>query len=112
MDTSPSSAKDLLPNQDHDPAAAGPPVASQDGKPANLSIPAVRFSSAVEEIAPGAPEPTSAQPDEPSVFTEVAADQLKAFSQSIRDHPRALQERRINTFQFEPVSLPASRVCQ
>ncbi|KAI9171006.1 Serine/threonine-protein kinase oca2 [Paramyrothecium foliicola] len=111
MDT-PSSPKDHHQEQ-NPPAAESPPdtadaPASNEGKPVN--VPAVRFSSAVEEIAPGAPTPASPHQDESSVFTEVAADQLKAFSQSIPHRPRALQERRINTFQFEPVSLPASRV--
>lgn len=42
------------------------------------------------------------------VFTQVAADQLKAFTKSCRGCP--LQERRMNTFQFEAFSLPPSRV--
>ena len=76
----------------------------------------VRFSSAVEEISPTQPvnvEPSSSNVeqedrDQSSPFTEVTADQLKAFTKSL--HGRPLQELRLNNCQFEAFSLPASRV--
>ncbi|KAJ3500285.1 hypothetical protein NM208_g17179 [Fusarium decemcellulare] len=78
-------------------------------------VPGVRFSSAVEEISPTkpvVPEPSSSNPDDrdqSSPFTEVTADQLKAFTKSL--HGRPLQELRLNNCQFEAFSLPPSRVC-
>jgi hypothetical protein len=77
----------------------------------------VRFSSAVEEISPTQPaavEPSSSSleqedGDQSSPFTEVTADQLKAFTKSL--HGRPLQELRLNNCQFEAFSLPPSRVC-
>lgn len=82
-----------------------------DDKKGHEEGPAVRFSSSVEEIAP---EPRDAdatsknKEETPSSFTEVAADKLKAITQQMQYAP--LQERRMSTFQFEPYSLPASRV--
>ncbi|KAH6958346.1 kinase-like domain-containing protein [Fusarium avenaceum] len=76
----------------------------------------VRFSSAVQEISPT--QPTTVEPsssnlehedgDQSSPFTEVTADQLKAFTKSL--HGRPLQELRLNNCQFEAFSLPPSRV--
>ncbi|RSL98421.1 hypothetical protein CDV31_012621 [Fusarium ambrosium] len=77
-------------------------------------VPGVRFSAAVQEISPtepAAPEQSSSSPDETapsSSFTEVTADQLKAFTKSL--HGRPLQEVRLTSCQFEPFSLPPSRV--
>ncbi|EWG45350.1 HAL protein kinase [Fusarium verticillioides 7600] len=76
----------------------------------------VRFSSAVQEISPTQPatvDPSSSNPeheehDQSSPFTEVTADQLKAFTKSL--HGRPLQELRLNNCQFEAFSLPPSRV--
>ena len=70
--------------------------------------PAVRFSSAVEEIDPQTPTTSGDAIVSPGHAGEVAADQLKAFTKSL--HGRPLQERRMNTFQFEAFSLPPSRV--
>ncbi|KYK59194.1 hypothetical protein DCS_00324 [Drechmeria coniospora] len=74
--------------------------------PANL-VPAVRFSPAIDEMSPTA---TVTQPmaGKDLSFTEVTADQIKAFRNSMRGMP--LQERRMSTFQFEAFSLPPSRV--
>ena len=74
---------------------------------------AVRFSSAVQEISPPVQPESSISPvhverEESSPFTEVAADQLKALTKSLQGRP--LQERRMNTYQFEAFSLPPSRV--
>ncbi|KAH7160924.1 kinase-like domain-containing protein [Dactylonectria macrodidyma] len=76
----------------------------------------VRFSSTADEIAPtvsaatmvNEPSHNPAKRDETSSFTEVTADQLQAFTKSL--HGRALQELRMNTYQFEAFSLPPSRV--
>ncbi|QUC17294.1 uncharacterized protein UV8b_01535 [Ustilaginoidea virens] len=69
--------------------------------------PAVRFASTTEEISPlfsGAEK----QHGGDHTVSEVAAEQLKAFTKCL--HGRPLQERRMNTFQFEAFSLPPSRV--
>ncbi|KAF5024721.1 hypothetical protein F66182_3205 [Fusarium sp. NRRL 66182] len=76
----------------------------------------VRFSSAVQEISPtqtAVVEPSSSNlerddSNQTSPFTEVTADQLKAFTKSL--HGRPLQELRLNNCQFEAFSLPPSRV--
>jgi hypothetical protein len=61
--------------------------------------PAVRFASSVEEIAA----------DDDGVHPQVSPEQLKQFTKALQGTP--LQERRMNTYQFEPFSLPPSRVC-
>ncbi|KAL2129674.1 hypothetical protein VTI74DRAFT_7453 [Chaetomium olivicolor] len=74
------------------------------------SPPAVRFSSTVEEIAPDNATST-AQPlaSVPSLGDpgQVTPDQIRELSDRLRACP--LQERRMNIFSYEPVSLPASR---
>ncbi|KAG5941288.1 hypothetical protein E4U53_007439 [Claviceps sorghi] len=69
--------------------------------------PAVRFAVTTEEISPS-PLASDEKQDGDYSFSEAAADQLKAFTKSL--HGRPLQTRRMNTFQFEPFSLPPSRV--
>jgi hypothetical protein len=74
---------------------------------------AVRFRSAVEEIVPTTVL-ISSTPDHHHVATGnpeeiITPEQIKALSQSLRVSP--LQERRMNIFSYEPLSLPASRVC-
>lgn len=78
--------------------------------------PAVRFSSAVD-VAPNPPAVTASHEHdndghdggENHTFSDVAADQLKAFTKSLHGQP--LQTKRMNTsYQFEAFSLPASRV--
>lgn len=72
--------------------------------------PAVRFSSAVD-VAPDPPAVTRSIGDShDDIFDEVTADQLKAFTKSL--HGKPLQTHRMNTYQFEAFSLPASRVSQ
>ncbi|OAQ89930.1 HAL protein kinase [Purpureocillium lilacinum] len=84
-----------------------PAAADDDGKLRN-DVPAVRFSSAVEEISPTATA-TVPQLEQDNSITEATADQLRAFAtKSLQGKP--LQERRMNTFQFEAFSLPPSRV--
>ncbi|PNY23121.1 Serine/threonine-protein kinase oca2 [Tolypocladium capitatum] len=101
------------PQQDlhQNPDAAAPASSQQQSAPGDdveprNDVPAVRFSSAVEEISPTAAAKPLAEQD--SSFTQVTADQLKAFTKSL--HGRPLQERRMNTYQFEAFSLPPSRV--
>ncbi|KAG5980422.1 hypothetical protein E4U55_004039 [Claviceps digitariae] len=81
-------------------AAGGDPKMKQD-------IPAVRFAVPPEEISPSALAADDKQ-DGDYTFSEAAADHLKAFTKTL--HGRPLQERRMNTFQFEAFSLPPSRV--
>ncbi|CEJ88081.1 hypothetical protein VHEMI04604 [[Torrubiella] hemipterigena] len=76
------------------------------------TTPAVRFASATQEILPTAttiaPPQVTTTDHVSDTFNEVTADQIKAFSKSLHGLP--LQERRLNTFQFEAFSLPPSRV--
>lgn len=71
--------------------------------------PTVRFASVDEEIAPDSYDnldstrPTQRVPENDD-------RQLKELSQSLQGSH--LQGRRMSHFAFEPVSLPASRVCQ
>ncbi|KEY74264.1 hypothetical protein S7711_00421 [Stachybotrys chartarum IBT 7711] len=74
----------------------------------NNNVPAVRFSSAVEEIDPNQPSVISTKADSASAAQVIPPEQLRQLKKSVQGCP--LQERRINTFQFEPVSLPPSRV--
>lgn len=94
-----------------------PPTAPQQGSetardaPRNDAVPAVRFSSAVEEISPSANANRvgeSEAENDSNVFNDVAEDQMKAFSKPVRGQD--LQERRLSTFNFEAFSLPPSRV--
>lgn len=77
---------------------------------ANSDIPAVRFSSAVREISPPTDTVPLGNQDGSTSHTEVSSDDLQTVTKSLASQP--LQARRINTYQFEPCSLPASRVCQ
>ncbi|PHH62653.1 hypothetical protein CDD81_6799 [Ophiocordyceps australis] len=82
--------------------------ASHNGSSPRNSAPAVRFSSAVQEISPQEPAAATVPTGPNHVSSPVTADQLQAFTKSL--HGRPLQERRMNTFQFEAFSLPPSRV--
>lgn len=71
--------------------------------------PTVRFASVNEEIAPDSYDnlnSTHPTPDAPSNDDQ----KLRELSQSLQGSH--LQGRRMSHFAFEPVSLPASRVCQ
>ncbi|OAR02895.1 hypothetical protein LLEC1_05881, partial [Akanthomyces lecanii] len=89
-------------------------AATQSAHATGTSTPAVRFSSAVQEFSPtedgpGADDSPAAAPDAPaSESQEVTPEQLRAFTRSL--HGPLLQERRMNTYQFEAFSLPPSRV--
>lgn len=69
--------------------------------------PQVRFASTNEEIEPSS-NPLEL---EPSTNERSAADEttIKELSQNLQN--TQLQGRRMSHFAFEPVSLPASRVC-
>lgn len=82
-------------------------MSGTDAKPRD-DAPAVRFSSAIQEISPGALSTATPTATHDDTFNEVTADQIKAFTKSLRGLP--LQERRMNTYQFEAFSLPPSRV--
>lgn len=111
----PSTAADgAQPQQPPAAAAAAQDTADKSAPATGTSTPAVRFSSAVQEFspteeAPGAGEPPAAAPDAPAPESqEVTPEQLRAFTKSL--HGPLLQERRMNTYQFEAFSLPPSRV--
>ena len=75
---------------------------------------AVRFAPNVEEIGI-----SSASPEQASVgfmkrnssmqASDITPDQIRALADSLRNTD--LQEQRMKSFSFHPVSLPASRVC-
>lgn len=93
----------------HKAASDAAPTAAADSSV--TTTPAVRFASETEQISPSDTMKAAADAegaDSTSTFTEVTADQIKAFTKSFQNMP--LQERRLNTFQFEAFSLPPSRV--
>ncbi|KAK4666809.1 Nitrogen permease reactivator protein [Podospora pseudopauciseta] len=77
-------------------------------EPAAESSPAVRFKSTVQEITP---EDASllANTDNVSLGQpgRVTSEEIRDLSERLRNCP--LQERRMNIFSYEPVSLPVSR---
>jgi hypothetical protein len=73
--------------------------------------PAVRFRSTIEEIQPDNATSTSlplAGDDSLGNPGEVTPDEIRELSRRLKACP--LQERRMNIFSYEPVSLPVSRV--
>lgn len=70
--------------------------------------PTVRFASNNEEIEPATIDCLDQVPSPQNIPPEEQA-QLKELSKTL--HGAHLQERRMSHFAFEPVSLPASRVC-
>ncbi|KAH7030895.1 kinase-like domain-containing protein [Microdochium trichocladiopsis] len=77
------------------------------------TAPAVRFASKVQEIDAPVPAGTpSVQIDEPlspgiAENSEATPEQIQALTQSLRSSK--LQEQRLKSFSFDPVSLPVSR---
>lgn len=102
---------DLNPSKAQEPSQ-GPSPEAPDAKPRNDAVPAVRFSSAVETISPETQQQSSAEGPGPSPLQNELApagtDNIKTSTKSL--HGTGLQERRMNTFQFEAFSLPPSRV--
>lgn len=76
------------------------------------SHPAVRFKSTIEEIAAHDAAATTSHPLAPGAGFDnpgqVTPEQIRELSNRLRAVP--LQERRMNIFSYEPVSLPVSRV--
>ncbi|TLS31257.1 hypothetical protein PpBr36_02893 [Pyricularia pennisetigena] len=94
---------------------AAPTSPTQAPAPAPTSQPAapsVRFRSVVEEIGPEVMQSGSSSevpaPVDAHELGEVTPAQLSALTKSLQGSH--LQERRMNIFSFQPVSLPASRV--
>lgn len=83
---------------------------AQNGQ--QVQSPAVRFKSTIEEISANDAAPTShplaagGSLGEPG---QVTPEQIRDLADRLRTCP--LQERRMNIFSYEPVSLPVSRVC-
>lgn len=71
--------------------------------------PAVRFSSANEEISPQESLNMLDSKPIPQKLSGESETDLRELSSSLR--ATHLQNRRMSAFNFEPVSLPASRVC-
>ncbi|KAK0666104.1 putative nitrogen permease reactivator protein [Cercophora samala] len=91
-------------NKEHSKIEISPPK----DEPAAEYSPAVRFKSTVQEITP---EDASllANTDNVSLGQpgQVTSEEIRDLSERLRNCP--LQERRMNIFSYEPVSLPVSR---
>lgn len=74
--------------------------------------PSVRFKSTIEEIAPDNVTTSTSRPLADGLPLgnpgQVTSEEIRELSNRLRACP--LQERRMNIFSYEPVSLPASRV--
>ncbi|OAA52218.1 Serine/threonine-protein kinase-like domain protein [Beauveria brongniartii RCEF 3172] len=105
-----SSRPSVGPDDAQHPQSPARDAADNTGHATGASTPAVRFSSAVQEFSPVQVNSSAAEPDAPASAEsqEVTPEQLRAFTKSL--HGPLLQERRLNTYQFEAFSLPASRV--
>lgn len=109
-----STTNTTTPGSDGAQPARDADAAGKSGHDTGASTPAVRFSSAVQEFSPAdadastIQEPAADDANAPAELPEVTPEQLKAFTKSL--HGPLLQERRLNTYQFEAFSLPPSRV--
>jgi hypothetical protein len=86
-------------------------VADSQNNQHTQSSPAVRFKSTIEEIAPNDAPPTTLPLADAGSLGEpgqVTPEQIRDLTNRLRACP--LQERRMNIFSYEPVSLPVSRV--
>ncbi|CAN8102170.1 unnamed protein product [Discula destructiva] len=79
------------------------PVAQQDSD--DNVAPAVRFKSTVQEIDP---QRSLSKAPSSERMGAVSPEEIKALSESLQGH--SLQDQRMNHFNFEAYSLPASRV--
>ena len=82
-------------------------------EPQPPSSPAVRFKSTIEEIAPDDASTNPQQQQEAQGVSlgnpgDVSADELRDLSSRLKACP--MQEKRMNIFSYDPISLPASRV--
>ena len=94
-------------NPDH------PSFSSPLAKP-HERAPAVRFAPNVEEIGISSASPEQAsvgfmRRDSSMEASDITPEQIRALANSLRG--ANLQEQRMKSFSFHPVSLPASRVC-
>ncbi|TLD17966.1 uncharacterized protein PgNI_01807 [Pyricularia grisea] len=93
------------------PAPTSPTQAPAPTPTSQPTVPSVRFRSVVEEIGPEVVQSGSSPEVPPPVdaheIGEVTPAQLNALAKSLQGSH--LQERRMNIFSFQPVSLPASR---
>ncbi|KAK4466167.1 putative nitrogen permease reactivator protein [Cladorrhinum samala] len=83
-------------------------------EPQPPSSPAVRFKSTIEEIAPDDASTSPQQQQEAQGVSlgnpgDVSADELRDLSSRLKACP--MQEKRMNIFSYDPISLPASRTC-
>jgi hypothetical protein len=83
---------------------------TSDTQKAAAGSPAVRFASVNEEIPPNQSLNVLDSASAPQHLSGATEAELRALSTSLRS--THLQNRRMSAFNFEPVSLPASRVCQ
>jgi hypothetical protein len=90
----------LFPGSDHNTQSGLDPKKAE-------SSPAVRFASVNEEIEPANVESLESNPPTQSIPGN-EQEQLKELSKTLQS--AHLQKRRMSHFDFEPVSLPASRV--
>jgi hypothetical protein len=71
----------------------------------------VRFASDVEEIEPVKKDITKTNSDRPKSMEDLTPEVKEEIrSLAMKSQKSKLQESRMSNFQFEPVSLPASRV--
>jgi hypothetical protein len=81
----------------------GDPPSEQYQPIVRFSLPDKSASSVQADESPAASRPSESSPP------AVTAAEIRALSKALHGAP--LQQRRMNVFQFEPISLPASRVC-
>ena len=98
---------DSLAAQQPVPAPAGQGTNSADQENKSKAQPSqVRFSSTTEEIEPSA---ATGGPAPRPVETPKQMDDLRSLAASLQRSQ--LQESRLGSFSYDPVSLPSSRVC-
>ena len=98
---------DTLTTQQPIPAPAGQGASSADQENKSKTQPSqVRFSSTTEEIEPSA---ATGSPEPRPVETPKQVDDLQSLAASLQRSQ--LQESRLGSFSYDPVSLPSSRVC-
>ena len=77
----------------------------------NSALQGVRFASGVEEIEPVKKDITKTNSDRPKSMEDLTPEVKEEIrSLAMTSQKSKLQESRMSNFQFEPVSLPASRV--
>ncbi|GMF77842.1 unnamed protein product [Aspergillus oryzae] len=98
---------DSLTTQQPVPAPAGQGVSTADQENKSKTQPSqVRFSSTTEEIEPSA---ATGGPGLTPIETPKQMDDLRSLAASLQKSQ--LQESRLGSFSYDPVSLPSSRVC-